>query len=111
MNMQVRSLALLSGLRIQRCHCCGTGLIPGPVTSSCHRHGKKKKKRKERKGRKGKEKRKEKRKEERTVAIRGKRLLQRENNPAIELEASQKPGRGGNFLLWQRVIEARKNAV
>ena len=63
-----------------------------------------KRKRKERKG-------KEKRKEERTVAIRGKRLLQRENNPAIELEASQKPGRGGNFLLWQRVIEARKNAV
>ena len=38
-----------SGLRIWRCHCigldrcCGTGLIPGPGTSTCCRHHQKKK--------------------------------------------------------------------
>ena len=43
----------LSRLRIQRCHCCGTdpccgtGSIPGPETSACHRCSKKKKKTKE----------------------------------------------------------------
>ena len=26
------------GLRIQHFHCCGTGLIPGLGTSTCHRH-------------------------------------------------------------------------
>ena len=37
----------LSGLRIQRCHCCGsgyscgTGSIPGPGTYTCLRHGQK----------------------------------------------------------------------
>ena len=42
----------VSGLRIQHCHCsgsghsCGTGLITGPGTSACHGCGKKKKKKK-----------------------------------------------------------------
>ena len=41
---------LLRGLRIQCFHCCGsdyscgTGLIPGPETSACHRCGKERKK-------------------------------------------------------------------
>ena len=34
----------LSGLSIQCCPCCGTGLIPGIGNSSCHRRGQKKKK-------------------------------------------------------------------
>ena len=37
----------LSGLRIWRCHCCGSGSIPGSGTAMCH--GTAKKKRKERK--------------------------------------------------------------
>ena len=28
----------LSGLRMWWCHCCGSGLIPGPGISACHRH-------------------------------------------------------------------------
>ena len=36
----------LSGLRIRYCHCCGTGLIPGLGTSTCHKCSKKRKKRK-----------------------------------------------------------------
>ena len=31
----------LSRLRIQLGHCCGSGSIPGPGTSACHRHGQK----------------------------------------------------------------------
>ena len=30
-------------LRIQCCHCCGLGAIPGLETSACYRHGQKKK--------------------------------------------------------------------
>ena len=43
-----------SSLRIQACHCCGLGLIPGPRTSSCCRCGQKKKKKKKKKGQKKK---------------------------------------------------------
>ena len=32
-----------SGLRIQHCHCCGTGSVPGLGISTCHRHVRKKK--------------------------------------------------------------------
>ena len=45
--MQVWSLALLGGLRIQHCcssgagHNCSTGLIPGPGTSTCYGCGQK----------------------------------------------------------------------
>ena len=31
----------LSGVRIQRCHSCGSGLIPGPGISTCHGHSQK----------------------------------------------------------------------
>ena len=27
-----------SGLRIQHCHCCGLGSIPGLGSTTCHRH-------------------------------------------------------------------------
>ena len=40
-----RVLWWLSELKIQLCHCCGMGLIPGPGIA-CHGHGKKKKKKK-----------------------------------------------------------------
>ena len=33
-----------SRLSIWQCHCCGVGSIPGPGTSTCHRHHQKKKK-------------------------------------------------------------------
>lgn len=33
----------LGRLSIRCCHYCGTGCIPGPGTSACFRHGKKKK--------------------------------------------------------------------
>jgi len=45
----------LSRLRIQHCHChgsgyfCGLGSVPGPETSICHGHSKKKKKKKKKK--------------------------------------------------------------
>ena len=32
-----RNFLVVLQLRIQHCHCCGSGLIPGPGTSVCHR--------------------------------------------------------------------------
>ena len=43
----------LSGLRIQCCHCCDTGLIPGPGNYTCCKVQPKTKKERER-GKKGK---------------------------------------------------------
>ena len=44
-------------VRIQHCHCCGTGSIPGPGTSACcgcqeRKEGKERKKEKKEEGRK-----------------------------------------------------------
>ena len=53
MRMQVRSLASISGLRIQHCCGCGIGqrlqLTPRPGTFMCPRYGPKKKKKEKRK--------------------------------------------------------------
>ena len=41
----------LSGLRIQHCHCCGMGSIPGLGTFACCRHSPKEKKKFDENGR------------------------------------------------------------
>ena len=43
LNHEFRSSLLASLLRIQYCHCCGLGSIPGPGTSACHGQGQKNK--------------------------------------------------------------------
>ena len=40
-QMWARSLALLTGLRIWCCHCCGVGSVPGPGASTWCRCGEK----------------------------------------------------------------------
>ena len=46
--MKDRSPLVAQGFKDTACHCCGldcccgAGLIPGPRTSACHRHGQKK---------------------------------------------------------------------
>jgi len=53
--VKIQVLWWLRGLRIQCCHCCGsgyccgTGSVPGPGISACHRCGIKNKRERERK--------------------------------------------------------------
>ena len=102
----------LSGLKMQHCHCCGSGQfcgagsIPGPGTSACCRCGQKKKKKKKRE-RERKEKKK-KRKRRKKKKRKKKKKERRESPHHHRLSKWRKEGHEPTIRKWKSVLQVQE---